>query len=620
MPRILTTTRSDAAFLQDTEGQPYAVTPDGDVSPGPDSPFAFVNVVTTFGVDNTGAKNTSSQVQAAFNTLAGTGQAAWFPPGTYKFAAPVNLPSNLLVWSSPSARYVNAQAFTGSQTANIFTAKATSNGNAGTLHANAVLGVSSVSVTMPAKPTVGNYLAVSQSLSQQTFLIMAVAGVGPYTVTLDRPVLLPFTAVAASVSEDTSVPTNIRLLMNGASCTGTGDRIIELVTAFQCIVCDWHYDTKGGAVGDIVFGGDIGGYRTGFVRCTVDGTGAAGLLGGLSLESIEQGFMLECGAANVPVYAGCIVVDCIEPYLADCWSRNVADGGLAWGTDGSLGTVGGLCVGFSSYGDTYGLVLNGSAGSRFVGCAFKDATNTGVIFNATGINDTQFEACAVDGSASGLVDASGANAGTCIRGMTFNGCTVQCMATASDVDMSDFRAAGLSVTMTAFAFSSGSLVRLRSGEVVHTGIVNALAFTGVTRAEVDGVKLTSGSAASEGLEIADGVVIARNVVCLGAFAAGAAVGAGATFRQGDGCNLDIATTPVSVAGGAFWTRGAVVANGAANVAVAWPDLKATDRVVLTMATKGGSPTAMPLVTYTPATGFTVQSYALDTSTYGYQVQ
>lgn len=580
--------------------------------------FAFIDVtLPPYNVDNTGAKDAGPAVQSALSALAGTGQAAWFPKGTYKFLTPVSVPSFTTIWSSPNARYVNAQTFTGTQTANIFTAKATSNGNVGTLHANAVLGVSSVSVTMPAKPTVGNYLAVSQSLSQQTFLVMTVAGVGPYTVTLDRPVLLPFTSAAAVVSEDTSVPTNIRLMMNGASCTGTGDRIVEFVTAFQCLVSDWHYDTNGGAVGDIVFGGDIGGYKTGFVRCTVDGTGAAGLLGGLSLESIEQGFMIECGAVNIPVYAGCIVVDCIEPYLEACFSRNVADGGLAWGTDGSLGTVGGACVEFSSYGDTYGLILNGSSGSRFVGSSFKYAGNTGILFNATGIDDTQFEACAVDGSATGFSDAMGANVGTMIRGMTFNGCTVACMATGSDVDMSDFRAVGLTVTMTAFAFSSGAMARLKNGEIVHSGIMNALAFTGVTRAEVDGVKMTSGSAASEGLEIADGVVLARDVVCLGSFAAGAAVGAGATFRQGDGCKFDVATTAVSNAG--YWSR-AAGGNGVSTIgtsgAVAWPDIASSDRIIFRLTATGGTPTPYPIpYVITAGVGYNPTLAAGDTSTY-----
>ena len=120
---------------------------------------------------------------------------------------------------------------------------------------------------------------------------------------------------------------------------------------------------------------------------------------------------------------------------------------------------------------------------------------------------------------------------------------------------------------------------------------------------------------------AGAVLVARGLVASGGGGGSTGVNmAAGTFRQGDGCNLDAASTPVTIAGGAFWTRGLVVANGAANVDVTWPDLKTSDRVVLTMETKGGAPSAMPLITYTAATKFTLQSFAGDTSTYGYQVQ
>jgi hypothetical protein len=50
---------------------------------------ALVNVVTAFGVDNTGATDAGPDIQAALNALAGTGQMAYFPAGTYLIETPV---------------------------------------------------------------------------------------------------------------------------------------------------------------------------------------------------------------------------------------------------------------------------------------------------------------------------------------------------------------------------------------------------------------------------------------------------------------------------------------------------------------------------------------------------
>ena len=61
------------------------------------SEFLIVNVVDAYGVDNTGAHDAGPRIQAAFNALAGTGQAAGFPAGSYKVETTISVPSGLIL-------------------------------------------------------------------------------------------------------------------------------------------------------------------------------------------------------------------------------------------------------------------------------------------------------------------------------------------------------------------------------------------------------------------------------------------------------------------------------------------------------------------------------------------
>jgi hypothetical protein len=97
--------------------------------------------------------------------------------------------------------------------------------------------------------------------------------------------------------------------------------------------------------------------------------------------------------------------------------------------------------------------------------------------------------------------------------------------------------------------------------------------------------------------------------------------AGATVRIGSCVDVDATATPQGGAGVHYYSRGATVqVNGVTPVPVAWPDLKSTDRVMMTMQTPtfaGGQTFAA--VAYTPGTGFAVTGFAGDTSVYDYVV-
>lgn len=68
------------------------------------------------------------------------------------------------------------------------------------------------------------------------------------------------------------------------------------------------------------------------------------------------------------------------------------------------------------------------------------------------------------------------------------------------------------------------------------------------------------------------------------------------------------------------SSGTFIADGASNVTVANPAIKATSIVSFSLNTVGGTVGAIPRVTtITPGTGFTVAGSASDTSTYNYVI-
>ena len=61
-----------------------------------------INIVDTYGVDNTGKKNETNKIQMALNEISGSGKVLYFPPGTYK--------TFMLQFRSNSQIYLNKNA------------------------------------------------------------------------------------------------------------------------------------------------------------------------------------------------------------------------------------------------------------------------------------------------------------------------------------------------------------------------------------------------------------------------------------------------------------------------------------------------------------------------------
>jgi hypothetical protein len=153
-----------------------------------------------------------------------------------------------------------------------------------------------------------------------------------------------------------------------------------------------------------------------------------------------------------------------------------------------------------------------------------------------------------------------------------------------------------------------------------------------TRARVRGhVAFTiAGSVTGSAVTFASGQVAVDNFTADGSGAGtiwtGITTSSGSTLRLGQNVNVSACATPFSIAGycskslGSAAPNNPVAVNGVTAQTVTWPDLKSTERVFLSMHTKGGTPSALPFVTYTPGTSFSITSYALDTSTYDYEVR
>jgi hypothetical protein len=88
----------------------------------------------------------------------------------------------------------------------------------------------------------------------------------------------------------------------------------------------------------------------------------------------------------------------------------------------------------------------------------------------------------------------------------------------------------------------------------------------------------------------------------------------------DSITFDLAAGGPTLKRGSNGRCGTFVANGASAVTVSNTAIEATDAIIISLNTVGGTVGAVPAVkTLTPGTGFTVAGTASDTSTYNYAI-
>ena len=594
-----------------TPSPPNSSSPAASGSTPGGSDYAFVNVVTAFGVDPTGSVDAGAPITAALATLTAKGQAAWIPAGTYLIATPINPPNGSIVWADSAATFKSNQAATGQNASCILYRVPTplATPNVGTIHTPPVVGATSVVVDLAtSKPVIGNWIQLGYPgagiNNAQVFKVVSVTGSSsPYTVTLDRPILYPFTSgsnatTGSLVQEFSAIPQDIRWYGNGCTFTGTGDLYIELLAAWKCLIADVNMNTSGGHP-DGGGGGaalDAGSRECMFERLTCDLSGALPWAGsvppyGILLDSTENSIALECSA------------------------RNCA-GGASFYVDGVAGTTaqnchdeGGSAIGFQ-FGDTLGL---GAFDCVTIGCT----ASSPIGFNPRQSQSCKIDQCSARGVAQAVVIATGAIA-TKVSGFDASNVTTHAMSISGDVDVEGLDALGIASVISIVEIGGGAVVRLKDvrmqASVTANGIVTDGSFSG--RCEIDGFNIELDGASSFAIYHQGGVILASNVKTSGSGSGctGAEVAtAGATLRLENGNDFSSCTTSLAVAGGAFCNRKQTVTGSAGGQAVSWPDLKSTD-VIPILIPKSAVFTGW-VSAFTPGTGFTVKDAAGGTYEY-----
>lgn len=640
--RLLTTTQSSGAILATADGNQYPVTPAGDPTGGV---LAWVSVK-EFGAKGDGATDDSGAFQTAINTLAGTGVTLWVPAATYKIGSPLMFPQGKSVRMRGSGfdtcKLVSTIVPGVLNTNSLFVATSTIVGSVN-LSANVTRGtrtfqVASLATTGGGNLAVGSLVqlqygpASPQALRVQTYVVKGIAGVGPFTVTVDRPILDGYTTGAGALCVLLSGrPEDIHIA--GFYLSGTGWRYFEFLGAYRCSLRDCVCDESSGTLqNDYACSFDLGGYENVFERVRVT---AAAPQACLVIESNEDSVVRDCYASGATTY-GFLAQDSFGTLFDGCSADTVPDG-IGVLTDGSnLGCQFTVVRG--------GKRTNCSAAGIIVAQGSLDTVIEGGVDTlcATGVN------CSANGAASSRTKIVGhcctANTlginvdpsvtGTELAGVDLSNCTGTVNGTAMTIgNGADVVAAGLrAFGLGNYGFVVGGTLSLSDFEVQTSG-AGVFLFTN-TNAPGNGactIRLANGHLQcdgnnSAGVQLAQpGAGLARlyttqvRIDGAGAGTSGAALNSGCVGRLGLGSDFSATATPINLAGSGVANRkGTVVANGATGVAVAFPDINAQDVVLFTLRTSGGT-VGHPKYTITAGTGFTFTSDAADTSTYEWYI-
>jgi hypothetical protein len=279
-----------------------------------------------------------------------------------------------------------------------FQANVVSSGVDSTLASTASLGASTVSSN--ASYAVDSYISIETgTLRRQYYQVKNVSGVGPYTLTLDRP-LCEAWPNGATVHGWTSIPRNIRIEGKGMRVTGTGDRYFEFGGTWDSEVSCVRIDATGGALGALSLAAswDIGCLRCKFVDCTLDSYGT-NINGGFAIESGEQCHIIRCSATNVGTGSSGAGFAIYDSWF--CTTQDCAGSGGYYGIahTGNGGEIDCEIRGGTYYGNTIGVLVGNGQRSRMNGVA---AINNGTGFKINTEDDPKMVACSMSNNTTDL--------------------------------------------------------------------------------------------------------------------------------------------------------------------------------------------------------------------------
>lgn len=378
MKRLLAAALSLCVLLVGVRAE--AVTPPGPAWGGVQ--VSAVNIVASFGVDNTGVTDAGPREQVAFNALATAGKAAWMPGGTYLYLTMVSLPSFLTIYGTPAT--INKQQLTGG-------------GNFSAWNSNPTLGTPTTitAINTPGSKIVqsatnysaGQWLFVQDAAALRGniyYVVSSAPAGGDFNLTLDRPVNYQF-AINDTITPITTLLQGVRVFGNGMVFTGTSlgavSGYIGFGTAYRCEVHDVVMNGSGGVLTSAPVGlnFDIGSYECLADRVRVDGTGATSMIG-ISFQSNENSRMVDSDTSNCG--KGVVIFDDYGSEIHGHTANDCTTAGIVLGSN-EIGTPPGcrdtrIVDGYLS-GNAIGIYIeNGTSYCGVDGTVIKYSTTSGV--------------------------------------------------------------------------------------------------------------------------------------------------------------------------------------------------------------------------------------------------
>lgn len=461
-------------------------------------------------------------------------------------------------------------------------------------------------------PSVGNTI-----FRRNIYRIDGIAGDGPFTLTLDRPVQFDW-PVGSEVLPFSLFNKNTILKMNGAIISGIGRRAFNATCAWSCQLYDLQVDASGFI--DTGISWDEGCYDCHSYRCFVNCDLIGCAIGNYTLETSEH--TSHNSARSIGGNCGFVVCDNSASWLRDCQaSRAVSAGINVRSTDATYGDLDTIIDGFeaTSCGTAGVYIDNGSHNTKISNLhvlSCRDGIDVEGASDGVTLVNSRIENC----SRSGLYIGNGTR--TRIVSSIVDNCLYGCN---SYCDC-DFYGISMSGNSISIQNASTGTVRLRDFRIVRTSAVAGHVCINFSsgRLELYSGYILGGAGGDNGVyNQSTGTVLRQGVttVCTGGGIAYLAANTNNSLIDLEGNDDSGSSNGVYPLGvNAHFNWGTFAATEATPVVIPCRLMKANSHIEITFKTLGGTQGAAPIVTARVAgTSFSVTATAGDTSTYLWRV-
>jgi len=505
----------------------------------------------TRAVNSTGVAATdTAAIQAAMDAMSPVGGIVQLGPGDFAVNATLEVPSNVTVRGAGRSRTRVVSSITPISNPNnaTFHAAASAASATTTLASDNTLGARTISVA--ASVAAGSIITVNDTTSgaglrTMSYDVQSVSGSGPYTLTLDRPVLVQY-ATGDTVGVHATQPTNI--ILEDFSIEGSADRFIELVTAKDCVVRRVRMKVTAGASHDIMGSFDVGNRGCRWEDVEADGGGIASDC--LALEGSEQGRVVNCRTRSSLAY-GIVLHDAIHGVMEDCHSSNHAFGWVITADGTTKGSIGTRIRGGSSMNNTTeGLsVINGSTDTVVEGADLR--FNPKAVTASSDAADVTLSKCNLSRHTTNAASIGTGATGVRLRDSNLTGsATTVAVVAAGDIDIEGCRTTSCQqfAVLTGKALLQKNYVKCTSATPQHIIYLSS----STPRVSLAQCEIESASTNSNLVSIAAGACTITQTTlkqvdgatgCLGMYISGGSLSIGSGVDP-SGCG-----TPLSSAGG-----------------------------------------------------------------------